>query len=363
MARIARAMRVGLCLGLAGGAAGGCAVVDAVEPRVLAGNLSTDAARNTGILLNIVRASYFQPLNFVAVPKIAATTKSSVGAALPSFQIGPNRADQVTFGSATFGATANADAAYDVTVLQEQEFYKGLMTPVTAETLNLFVRQGYPRELLFWLFADSVRVQKQGGRIREHRNKPGENLCASGECFQTYVDLAIDTGLAAETRQRVVRKIAADGKVVESAVTEARLCFDQALNVRERYHPVCGGTAGPDRWEAEQRWFTATGVALDFEVRPRSLYGVYQFLGELLLRGGGGIALREARTPDGALLTVVQGRTTSCFAHVTYYGRSYCVPVEAGDVTKMTFALLAQLQALQTKAGDLPSTPVIRLTL
>jgi len=68
---------------------GACAVVDKVDPRYDNVNRATANARNESILLNIVRASYDAPLNFLAFSKVTGQMQASAGAGLPQFLLGP----------------------------------------------------------------------------------------------------------------------------------------------------------------------------------------------------------------------------------------------------------------------------------
>src|SRR5262249_56041538 len=76
--------------------------------------------------------------------------------------------------------------------------------PVDLPTLNFFVRQGYTRELLFWLFTESVR-ETVGGRTFEYRNDPDpaiacETVGGEQRCFKNMVQIALATGLTVQTQ-------------------------------------------------------------------------------------------------------------------------------------------------------------------
>ena len=63
---------------------------------------------------------------------------------------------------------------------------------------------------------------------------------------------------------------------------------------------------------------------------------------------------------DPQLLQVLHNLGGDCFVHTWFRDGSYCVPEEAAT-TKRIFALLAQLIAIQTAAGDLSITPIVRV--
>ena len=248
----------------------GCAFTDGtIDGRYDSINRSTDSARNQAILINIIRASKAEPLNFVAFSKVGGTTSTSMGVGLPSFIVGPDRLPnqkQVTLGNNTLNGSVSASSNFDIAILENRDFYTALLTPVDDETLNFFERQGYPRELLFWLFADSVRATGANGKAVEFRNEPTpEKSCElsvgpSGQprCFIDYVDAAIYSGFRVETRQIEKSVTSSDGKTKLVPKTEARTCFDpvladrawQELNAGRRHRrpslglggvsPICG---------------------------------------------------------------------------------------------------------------------------
>ena len=140
-----------------------CAVVDNIDGRIMQTNRSSEMARNELTLLNILRASNDAPLNFVAFARVTGITTVGMGAGLPSFLTGPytlpaNTATtgtrDATIGSTTLNGTSLATNSYDLTVLESKEFYEALLSPIDLPIVNYFIRQGYPHELIFWLFVE-----------------------------------------------------------------------------------------------------------------------------------------------------------------------------------------------------------------
>jgi hypothetical protein len=68
-----------------------------------------------------------------------------------------------------------------------------------------------------------------------------------------------------------------------------------------------------------------------------------------------------AQAGDAKILTVSMTYTDACFAKAAYFGQNYCVPYDGADATKQVFAILAQLVALSTATGSLPTTLDVRL--
>jgi hypothetical protein len=209
-----------------------CSAVDsAIDPRYDTINRSTAKARNESILLNIVRASHAVPLNFVVFSRVSGATQVGASTAIPNFQIGPSYRPPLTaatsaagyslgaplrdviFNKDNLGASTSASNNFDISLLETKDFYQGLLRPVDLPILNYFIRQGYSRELLFWLFTESVRVTAMGRTI-EFLNDPDERRSCDivrgrQQCFRHMVDVAMASGLTVETR---LEKKSGEGK-------------------------------------------------------------------------------------------------------------------------------------------------------
>ena len=213
---------------------GACAVMDVVDPRYDSVNRSTAKARNESILLNIIRASHSAPLNFVSFTRVSGGMNMGASAGLPTFNLGqffplfaipaqttalappaPQRA--YTLNNQTLGGTAAANNSYDIGLLETKDFYSGLLKPVDLPIVNFFIRQGYSRELLFWLFTDSVREAVPGRPIIEFLNDLDPALACqvtNGQqrCFRDMVDVALASGLTIEEKIEAKKPdAAADG--------------------------------------------------------------------------------------------------------------------------------------------------------
>jgi hypothetical protein len=184
--------------------------------------------------------------------------------------------------------------------------YSDVLQPIGFDELNYFIRGGYPRELLFRLFLDYVSfkpradVDPQGRRAYIIYNDPSPNKqCIRLSevviaeiyppewrarvpreiCYGDVVEFGLLSGLSSEIRNVAVPTIPSSTATVSTSTstTEARLCFDgrlansaimefakkpppewiadgrdiekflTAVRLAE-YHPVCGETIGLDRW-------------------------------------------------------------------------------------------------------------------
>ena len=169
--RLAGAYLAGICL--AGACAvllSACAVVDPVDSRYDTISRSLAKARNEFIFLNIVRASQDYPLSFVTVSNVTPTMTNTSSLGLPNFLVGPGFVSgsanslftpgrDVIFGNTTASNTTAVGSNFNVSTQETSTFYQGFLKPIDLQTLDYFIRQGYPRELLFWLFTDLFQLE------------------------------------------------------------------------------------------------------------------------------------------------------------------------------------------------------------
>jgi hypothetical protein len=393
-----------LCVALVAAVVTACSAVDnAIDPRYDDINRSTAKARNESILLNIVRASHNAPLNFVAFSRVSGTTSISGNAALPNFLLGPytkppgvigapnpvysalpSPARDVILNKDNLGGSTIATNNFDISPLETSGFYQGLLRPVDLPILNYFLRQGYSRELLFWLFVESVRQTGVGPQV-EFLNDPDEKrscvmVLGHERCFRHMVDIAIASGLTVEVKLEGAAKGGKGG----GTRTVARLCFDPVLSARAKreYDPVIFTylmvqQAGHrprckiDPWAVniatDTLVFNLIGTpfgTVKYEIVTRSTFGIYQFLGRILAQQREeDIIVRGPLdlTEDPRILGLRRDGGDGCFADVSFQGEFYCIPRRGGENTKRILSLLAQLVALNTSTFDLNITPTVRV--
>jgi hypothetical protein len=190
---------------------GACAVVDPVDPRYDTVNRSLAKARNESILLNIIRSSHDWPMSFTTVPQVNPSMQNTTTLGLPSFLLGPNPrclspptclavpaspGRDVIFGNQNNLTNATTVSSnFSVSSLENGSFYSGLLSPVSLHDLNYFIRQGYSRELLFWLFADSIEVVFGHRVIGYQFDPPYDYGCPLEDpkrrCFREFMEIAV----------------------------------------------------------------------------------------------------------------------------------------------------------------------------
>jgi hypothetical protein len=125
-------------------------------------------------------------------------------------------------------------------VPNDSAFSFGFAKPTDLQVLNIFIRQDYSRELLFWLFTDTVNL-KEGNRILGMRyDPPNDYGCDRHDprhlCFGDYIIILFASGLTVEelTAQSTSDQSKDNGRAAGGILTivYARLCFDPLLAVQ-----------------------------------------------------------------------------------------------------------------------------------
>lgn len=436
--------------GLLAGLLGACAVVDPVDSRYDTVSRSLSKARDEAIFLNIIRASHDYPLAFTTIANVTPTMTNTSSFALPSFSLGPANCLRaaaaapnnvacsfvtgapgaaVGFGNSTASNSTAVSTNFNVSTQETGSFYQGFLKPIDLQILNYFIRQDYPRELLFWLFADSFQFQPGPSPVNAlgyYYNPPDSYGCPNQKlarispiCFRDWVWAAVLSGLTVEDKTIIKEGGSSRGKPKSESgtgeakepetTTVARFCFSpflqhQALNEMGpraatiiQYLPIsiqlikpyqyCGNwsdqAAQKKANEPEEDTFRLDFGPYTFRIVPRSAYGVFEFLGNMLKVEEGHVPpnpaahIVQARpglpevsdlppilitAHDEQLITVLHdaGPGTNCFSHTWFYDGDYCVPQEAAN-TKRIFSLLSQLIAIETQATDLSITPIVRI--
>ncbi|MGA2127497.1 MAG: hypothetical protein ABSG76_15250 [Xanthobacteraceae bacterium] len=331
-------------------------MIDRFDDRAYSYNRSAAQYANMAEFLNIIRASQFEPLNFVTFSSAQSHNTLTGNLGLPSVTVGPGQAGPQK--DYVFGPNSATQAVgSDVTIanVDDPGSYAALMTPINPAVIGFFIEQGYPRELLFFLFVDHVETSGLGGGTVSYAfNNPLDR--DSYVRFGGILAEMIEAGLTAQI----------DATAIPSAdkIPAHKFCVDPALP-----RPQFGGrvhfVAGPDcravPWRAAAQLkphasyaFVNSTSRLNVRIFLRSTYAVYMYLGRIL-RSGRPIdnLVRSADSDDERLFTVTHD-VDDCFVQTFYEGTSYCVPNSANN-TKRVFSLLRQLVGIKiTPANPAP---------
>jgi hypothetical protein len=424
------------------GALGACAIVDPVDNRYDTVSRSLAKARNESIFLNLVRASHDYPLSFSTVANVTPTLTNTTSFALPSFLLGPHIPSfgnpgtnvasplftpgrDVIFGNTTAGNTTQVQTGFSVSTQETSAFYQGFLKPIDLQTLAYFIRQGYSRELLFWLFTDSFTLELPNAPpFGYHYSPPDDYGCSQIDpkhrCFIDWVHNAAYTGLTVEekTEQGGSSSPPKGGAGTGSGgstkgTSYARFCFNPVLaqqaasSVAPALVQIAQGnldvqrsvlfksnlTCGSPDWRPTENKDVAqadilpltfsptgseSGPKISFTITPRSAYGVFVFLGTLMRMQREHLEpTRYAFIPpnrpyaaeppvletvhEDPALITVMQNLGGQCFVHTWFEDGDYCVPEQAATTKRIFGLLAQLIAIQTAAADLSITPVVRV--
>jgi hypothetical protein len=412
------------------GSLAACAVVDPVDSRYDTISRSLAKARNESILLNLARASHDHPLNFVTIANVSPSMSNTTSFGLPTFLVGRSQsaATEPAFAPGRFAVFNNTTASnatsvstnFSVSTQETSVFYTGFLKPLDLLTVDYFIRQGYSRELLFWLFTQSVEVDRGVPHpLLFSYRPPSDYGCPLNDrkkrCFEEFILIAMYTGLTIE--QRSVQRPAANrlggaggnrgeasggGSSRPETTSFFRFCFDPLLAERaqnemgperkreaESYidFPITPGLLNPrcgSEWDPRQNankpqkdTFEFFVGPARFRIKPRSAFGIFEFLGILIkMQREHPAPLPRVNTwhrddvlapptlntihDDTSLFTVDFSGTADCFARTWFLDETYCIPEYAHN-SKRIFNLLAQLIAIETAVNDLSITPTVRV--
>jgi hypothetical protein len=392
-----------------------CSTIDTAFPeRGFAVNVASANVREDAILLNIVRASRFEPMNFVTLSKYNGSGLIEGGV-----QATRNNGliyDVLNSGPVAAGTTAttallrtsvvpstrtNSAAFFDLASLENKEFYAGFLAQLDLSAINLLVNAGLSRELVLHSIVKAARVTRIDNNIFHYHNDPTNDAwngvngpkereqCEAlqvqrayhppfvhpvwskphvNDCnYQKFLYLlraALAYGMTTETRE--FPKAAGEKGQATSKVV---LCFDPAI-AQEYGKTVDPGLACGTRHRTMAAPRTVYGD-LGRHVKAiqpvlRSPYSVFQYYGRLLATGTvSRVQLIDAQTPrlptgDNSILTIKK-EEADCFAHARHLGVNYCVPNKGANNTKEIFVLLNALVNLSTTRSSLPTTPTVQL--
>jgi hypothetical protein len=141
---------------------GGCAAVDTLAPRGDTLNRTITDYRNESTLLNILRASYNEPMNFVTMNSATGHGTLGVTAGVATYVLGPGTAlapvaaRNYSFGPNSVNASATDD--FNIAVLDDPQSYGALMTPLDVTMMGFFLNRNWPMQLLLPIFVQYVRI-------------------------------------------------------------------------------------------------------------------------------------------------------------------------------------------------------------
>jgi hypothetical protein len=367
----------------------GCVALGSIDRRATAFNEGTGTAQNRAILLNLVRASHYEPVYFLAMTQLNGSGTEDLKIGIPEVTFGPKQplGQHNYIIGGTVGADANAldsniVSSFQESVLNSKDFYAGLMAPLDLQDVDLLLHQGFARELIFYLVIEKATITPKGGDPFVIWNDPSDPKRFA--VFQTYIKEAMMHGLTTQSYmapneegdETAAGRESGGGKA-PAMTPHAELCYDRALAApaSRKDFPVtanlCSATHAPHpETSGSNLTVNLYGQQLEIEVTTRSIFGIFNYLGGIIARGDPDAVRLHAYpelpaeiTVDAPLLEVTKGDGPDggCFIALGYEGERYCVPEQGAENTKKIFNILNALLALKTAPGDLPVTQTVRI--
>ena len=111
------------------------------------------------LLLNVLRARVKEPLAYSRLDVLRGSSDMSGGVAV-NIPFGPAGGDRS--GAPFF--SAGTGTSTDLTPHDDQDFYRGILTPVTPDTWALYQDQNWPPDVLFHLFVEDIKLPENDYR-------------------------------------------------------------------------------------------------------------------------------------------------------------------------------------------------------
>jgi hypothetical protein len=367
-----------------------------------------ERSHNENMLLNMVRASQNQPLHFTTVAVVRGNGQIS-----PSFNIlgtlpfrrftdfARNGAELSSVGPSL---SVSGGFNFDMASLDNAEFIAGLLTPIRPATVNYYVGQGIPRELLFNLLIERISIT-DAGRTDIFHNDPARPDFPQ---FQAVLGNLLKLGLTTEDLSRVVPfgppLSAADARNTEhlvaaakaglilspapggtfqlmSPVISARFCFDLPPGA-PALPPgaLCRGDKSDESASGSQagehKMAGGAGMAgyqnASVTINIRSARDVFNYLGSLIYLQAANpgearvpLTTQEARDYNflkrGDDLIVVRKNNSreDDLVKVEYRGDTYSIPFEKQGNSALVFSVVGQILTLNKAINLIPNTSAV----
>ena len=370
-----------------------CTAFDPLDSTGETLNRNTTDYSNDAILMNIVRSKLYEPLSFIAITGITGVSSATGTLGFGGFTLGPVKPPPTfLLGPAT--ASRTNSNSFNVSVIDDPASFAALLAPINPAVIGFFINQGYPRELLFFLLTNRLRkVEKDAnGKIiqvvREYTNDPD-----NGDQFLEFIG-----EMATLLRRGLTAEIDVTATPAGRALPPSKLCMDPFLPLPDFAKEAAPGPARPANpsglcqnasWIETQSptpagssagkspgakgeataepsrpspaalaaFEFADGYGHHYQLFTRSTYGAYNYVGAILRTKNDIVNLQPDDQKYRGIVRIVQGGQ-DCFASVGYRNVQYCVPSDANN-TKKLFALLHQLQQLNTAPSNTPTTLTI----
>ena len=208
-----RVLKASACV-ILGFFAAACQAIDkaSYEPRSYEVNLGTQNLREELILLNVVRASRFEPLNFTTLSKYTASGSLGANGSMQrnigiDFQLfrnsgsapaSPSLVGSSPLNTLSAAGSMSASNSFDLAPLDNADFYENFLATLAPQQINTLVNAGLSREAVFYSSIDSIDINlsEPGQRRVAQASKPATTFTK----LRYKNDPSNDTWLGAATK-------------------------------------------------------------------------------------------------------------------------------------------------------------------
>ena len=369
--------------------------------------------RNT-ILINIMRAAYDMPMTFTDIPTVLGQGLAQGQAGLtanimslePTSVPGFFSAAPQSNASLQAGLTVSRQFSFSLSSLDNQQFTKGFLTPVTLDNVHFFAQSSQlSKDLLFSLLINSIEINEVGKAPQLHFNNP------SSPEFPKYLELIntlLDYGLTTEaiikpidlgpvlTSEQAVRYMTSPvgnlppGVILRKLNTQQGERFQASIvkpttsfcmgnrskhnEIVARFGPtiLCHDTdsTGNILGTPHSAVFKKGAAPIQrISINLRSTRDIFRYLGKVASAQtlNNPPVQTYVRTYMGnekfdyvPLLKVNKGSGTGpVISSVKYFGNEYSVPLEQNGYSSVVFDLMSLLVTLSKIPGSIPASPGI----
>ena len=368
-------------------------------------------------LLNVVRASQNRPLSFLAIPSITGSgsisetggISANVLSAVPSTVGGFLSAGAGTYYGGGYEATLGRSFTFTQSSMDNAEFSKKIMTPISLETINYLNNRHINKELLFSLTLSSIEIKRPGQDPVVYNNYPDSKSYAE---FRQQLSRLVKLGLSTQAMEKketvgpLMPEVFRDKEVLDffEAKTKHRLtlekvstkngvyfqvfqtreianiCFtknDEAHAVAEEFGDkfFCFNHFG--EYDKKSNYIALNESTVKDNQKTlirfvtRSTSEIFDYLGSILrtqinnpdknptisrnTSAAGNSA--EEKTP---IFVIEKNNTLSKkLAVISYNDDTYSIPDENNGYSPLVVNIIAQLLALSRVPGSIPQSPAV----
>jgi hypothetical protein len=377
---------------------------------------SMEVNMRNNILMNIMRAAYDMPMTFTDIPSVLGQGFAQGQAGLTGNIMSLDPTTLAGFFSGASGSNASLSAgltvsrqfSFSLSSLDNQQFTKGFLTPVTLDNVHFFAQSSQlSKDLLFSLLVNSIEIHELGKAPQVFVNNPGSpDYPKYQEIFNTLLDYGLTTEAIVKpmdlgpvlTPEQAVRYMTSPVGNLPPGVILRKLNSPQgerfqASIVKPTTHMCMGNREKRNEIAAR---FGASIICSDTDsagnivgthqsaasmkgsapvqrvaINLRSTRDIFRYLGKVAAAQTAAIppVVTTIRTNMGnnqydyvPLLIVNKGSSIgsgSVISSVKYFGVDYTVPLEKNGYSSVVFDLMSLLVTLSKIPGSIPASPGI----